>query len=302
MTAFLACRGPNPAFREVDARTEAGIEAPPPVEANTPTPDIDATDAATAEPTDAGDAGAAMDTTALDGAEPSADLAPGPADVAAAPDLVMDVAMDLAPIVSRACETDPSLTLCFRFEGGHDNESPVRHTITARGIVYQDGPAGRAGRFDTGSRLQVAPNRAGLDVSTGFTLEATVFPRITPPTGARFGLIDYTRGYALFVKTNGDVDCIVTTKEGTRTLTSTRLVEAQVWAKIACVASNGQLSLWKNGSRRDGRSIADLEPGSGADTLVVGGNFDDDDPDPFDGLLDDVRVWRRALSPAELAR
>ena len=68
----------------------------------------------------------------------------------------------------------------------------------------------------------------------------------------------------------------------------------------------GQASIYLDGRLQDAHAGADASPGLGLTQAVRPGQFaalgrrGDQDEFYFSGLLDDVALWRRALSPAEI--
>jgi hypothetical protein len=281
----LCCTRPNPAY--VVARGETPDETP-------------GADAA-AEPAISRDVGVRPADTNVEPPLPTPDSAAPPVDLAAPPDAAPpdaapDVAPDMAP--ANSCVGDPAAVLCLRFEGQVADQSPNKLALTPQAVSFENGPDGLAATLTKQSRIEVRPSSA-LDVSA-VTIEAWIKPRALPSSSVRMGIIDYTREYAFFVLPGGDLECTAVTSSGPITLAYKAAVRAGVWTAIGCVASGGRLGIWVGGHERASKSIGALKPSGTTDTLVVGGNYGSSNPDPFDGSIDNVRVWRAGRTGAEL--
>lgn len=126
-------------------------------------------------------------------------------------------------------------------------------------------------------------------------------PRRLPTGNERMGVVDYTREYALFIHPGGMVRCTVVTDDDVIDFDLVGAVQAEVWTHIACTVVDRRISLWVNGVSKLSRDLPDpIETGPGADTMVIGGNFSSTEPDPFDGLIDNVRIWGNARSRAQI--
>jgi hypothetical protein len=307
-----ACQGPNPAFQ---LRGDGPAERAPAVDGQAgrddrpPAPDGGGFIEAGAD-AHAGDLASTMDGVGTDGPLADAPVDARITDGSLPPDLVdaptptvdvapPDVTADLPPDAGvLACPDDSDLVLCLRFENQAVDESRSRLPMTVSGLSFEVGPDGQAGRFASQTRVLVQPSSL-LDVS-GLTLEARINPRLLPTTATRMGIVDYTREYDFFLHPNGELSCVVVTSSGVQTLRVTALVQAQVWQSVACTFDGSRLAVWRNGVQLGMKTINPLAQSASTDSLVIGGNFAASSPDPFDGAMDNVRVWKRARSPSEL--
>jgi hypothetical protein len=295
----MGCTGRNPAFDPPanattgpDAGNETAPVTPPVPDAGKPAPETSPAEDLAA-PADA--APPASETGA-----PAPDVAEAP-DTPSMPDAAVEVARDLAPEVvpvANICPADSDLVLCVDFEGGVFDRSLHKHDIRADGGMFVKGARpedGSAGDFNSTTRMRIQHSDA-MDVKA-LTIEATVTPRRLPASGDRMGILDYTHEYSLFIYPDGKVRCIVVTGDGVPELESPAgMVTEGVPAHVACTVSATTITLWKNGVQvGPSKSIDEpLETGPGSDTMVIGGNFSDDEPDPFDGFIDNLRIWRTA--------
>jgi hypothetical protein len=81
------------------------------------------------------------------------------------------------------------------------------------------------------------------------------------------------------------------------TVTSTYTPPLNTWTHIAVVAKASGTTLYVNGNPQ--QTLGAVTLGSGTTAPVAIGNTGDDD-DPFSGQIDDLRLYTRALSPAEI--
>ena len=290
----LACTGTNPAFVEpadgaaapprMDARYgdvasafEGGIsDAPVTMDGEPPISD------APVDPPGSGATDAGVDSPLAEGDASDASASDGAPDTGSA----------------TGCSADPTLILCLDFEGQASDQSPNRLVMTASNLQFEPGIDGQAGLFSPDSRVEVRPNPL-LDADA-VTIEAWIRPNVLPTGSARMGIVDYTREYALFLHPNGDIDCIAVTDDGSVTLRFAAGVQAGLWSSVGCRMNGGSLGVLVNGEERSSRSIDGLDPSGSTDTLVVGGNFSASNPDPFEGAIDNVRIWRTFRSSVEI--
>jgi hypothetical protein len=303
--AAVGCTGSNPAFvpPSSDAAQDAAVGPAPDAGTPQPQPPADTAGPEASSPTP--DASASVDVAPppAEAAPPAPEAAPpaGP-DATAADVPARDTALDFSPDLNPApilCPADPDLVLCLGFENEVKDESTHNLKPQASGLTFTTNPRaqagdGKAGSFVAATRVQI-PYNAAMDVTT-LTIEATIVPRRLPTGSARMGILDYSREYSLFLYPNGKISCIVVLGGGVDQLDSaTGLVGVDLASHVACTVTDKTIALWKNGLMVSSATIKTrLETGSGANTMVVGGNYSSSDPDPFDGLIDNLRVWRTA--------
>jgi hypothetical protein len=288
--ASAACTRSNPAFmgaRPADAapadRRVADAPADPPAPDVTVPPDIvgDFPEAA-APPTDA-----------IDDAGPTAD---------ATSDLV-----DAPPPLVADCPAVPELALCLRFENNPiRDESPNATAVSLTSVRVDPEVDGRAAFLTSGSKIQVAESAALA--SPSITIEAWVKPSALPQgDDVRASIIDYSRQYALVIEEDGEVRCRVNTGGSSYIdISRTGLLQVGIWSSVACTVHNGQYALWHNGVAVATQTISGpLVARNTTEPFLVGSNFPtsaNPDTDPFQGHVDNVRIWRRLRTPEEICR
>jgi hypothetical protein len=70
------------------------------------------------------------------------------------------------------------------------------------------------------------------------------------------------------------------------------------WASVACTLGGGSLAIWIDGRRARETAAADLVPGSQAAEIAFGLNSPSGDN--FEGLLDNLRIWRTPRTPLQI--
>jgi concanavalin A-like lectin/glucanase superfamily protein/Big-like domain-containing protein len=162
------------------------------------------------------------------------------------------------------------------------------------------GKFGGALSFDGVNDIVTVADSNSLDLTAGMTLEAWVRPSVI--TGWRTVLMKERTGglvYALY--SNGDTNrpnahaFIGSTEFDTR---GTAQVAANVWTHLAATYDGLNLRLYVNGTQTASRALTgNMVTSTGA--LRIGGN--NIWPEWFAGLIDEVRVYNKALTATEVA-
>jgi hypothetical protein len=222
------------------------------------------------------------------------DLAPDstpdrPADTAI--DTTPDRAPDTGPAAS--CPTgDPSLLLCLRFEGSLLDESTPAATVTGSNVTFDSGIDQLAARMGSSSLVRAAQGWGALD--RVFTLEAWIRPDRLPSSGGRMGIVDEETHFGLFVLPGGAVSC---SSSGAAVVASAAVAVGQ-WTAVACTASANTLVLWIDGVAQD-QDPMDGNSNGTPTSLGIGGNLPSGDP--WEGLIDNLRIWSTARTAQQIA-
>lgn len=223
-----------------------------------------------------------------DGSLEDAPTADGSLDV-----LAFDTESDVLVVGPAFCQ-EPSLVACYRFENGVVDESspPIGSPTTATDVTYVPGPPGHGNalRVQSTTVLQL-PDDPTWD-ATNITLEFWVNIQTLPAT--RGGIFDNSRGYAVFIQSNGVARC------GTASLDSTVLPLA-TWTHVACVwdATLGNVIVYVNGSQTGTLSAPANMPIASTEPAAIGSNIPSGDP--LDGMIDGLRIFSSVRSPAQIA-
>jgi hypothetical protein len=189
---------------------------------------------------------------------------------------------------AQLCNTS-DLILCFAFEGMVTNAVPAGPQPTAMGVTFAPGKVGMGGQFTTASAVRFAASPS-LEVSTA-TIEAWV--KLAPnPNPASDGVIfDDDNRASLTILPDGTVLC-----KPNAAVVSAK-IQADQWTHVACVFDGAKAHVY----------VAGTELGAGAGTIkssptstaAIGGNAPSGEP--FVGVIDSLRVFRVARTPAQIA-
>jgi len=142
------------------------------------------------------------------------------------------------------------------------------------------------------------PNSSSLNITGSFTIEAWVRP--TNRDNPTFQVIVNKRagsaneGFNMYLD-SGRV--AIRTNSSTR-LRGTTKIPDDIWTHVAATydATGGVFTVYVNGSSNGTVTIAAAAPLASTDSLTIGKGFND----PFNGWMDDIRLWNRALTSTEI--
>lgn len=221
-----------------------------------------------------------------DAADASGDGAPDGAPPDASTDADADAAFDAGPPF---CDpTDAELVLCMRFESDVSDDSSHHQTIAAANVSYANGVHGKAATLGATSAMTIAD--ASAWVYTHVTFETWVRFDATPPGGTRMGLLDHDLSFGVFYQPDNTVTCNMGA-----------VVSASVptgkWTHLACVADGAKTTLYIDGVAKSSTASGNVSQTNA--NIAIGGNSPSGDP--LTGALDDLRVFARARTAAEIA-
>src|SRR4051794_4800506 len=146
-----------------------------------------------------------------------------------------------------------------------------------------------------------------LGGAAAFTFAAWVNPSSTATWGRVFDFGNNTQRYMYLTNRNGSgvPRFAITTNYagGEQGINATTALPLNAWSHLAVTISGTTGTLWVNGVVAGTNSSMNLNPsvlGTLANNWLGRSNYSGDAP--FAGALDDVNIWSRALSPAQLAQ
>ena len=233
---------------------------------------------------------------------------------------VLTCLLVLLNIGAAAAAPDPSLVLHWKLDGDFRDASGHNNHGTANGNVsFADGGAiGRYAMFN-GGYVQVPPS-AALNLGGQFSIslwlklasddggrnpDATLVAKENTDQQKNWG------DYQFRLKTLGTHDIIFSTAQmtngfeptgGTSGVGSYELHSA--WSLVTMVFDGDEIAIYVNGNKesstvakdRDGKKFRDETSGRFYIGALPGGK------NPLDGAIDDLRIFRRALSAAEISQ
>ena len=175
-----------------------------------------------------------------------------------------------------------------------------------------EGPTGRIGGallFDgVDDHVAVSEPSAmtALEMHDALTIEAWIYPR-NPSSGGGGVIVNKEGEYALTRWGDGRITwSLANTSPGWVSVQSTYVAPAHAWTHVAFVYDDvaGEARLYINGAPYQTWTatgpIGDFHASN--DELQIGGRQNSPTSQPFHGVIDDVRVWNRALSDSEIAQ
>jgi hypothetical protein len=177
------------------------------------------------------------------------------------------------------------------------DESPRRQPTESAGLRFEPGLHGQALSPTAATFIRV-PTSPAL-VPPRHTLEVVLKARTLPQGQSRMGVADDNWNTSIFVYANGTVRC----SSGGTELFVPAVVEVDRWTTLACMYDGANVALWKDGALKGSRPATTALPVRSQTDFVVGS----DNPEPgaspgdqFDGLVDHLRYWNRALPAGAL--
>ena len=155
----------------------------------------------------------------------------------------------------------------------------------------------QAAKFENGGYIS-GPNTLSLNIVGSLTIEAWVYPTVS--TGVRYIVFkgNASNGYYLRLNSNSTVSLGT---NGLNRITSTAVIPAGKWSHIAGSydVSNNGYKIFVNGLEDASLiSIINSAPNTNTDSLLIG-KFG---ANTFTGLMDEVRIWTKAVSPTMIRR
>jgi hypothetical protein len=184
------------------------------------------------------------------------------------------------------------------------------NNATLTNVTYATGEVGKAFSFNgSNSRAELADS-SSLAFTASFTIEGWIKVNGLPTSGSHGEILfrgDDRGGldpYSLSVEPNGNLSFQVTPAVGNGSVLQTPISTGQ-WMHVAATLDDatGLMSLYVNGvlaaqTTTDVRPFANLDPTQNPGVGIGNGNGTSNYP--FNGLIDELSVYNRALTPGEV--
>jgi subtilisin-like proprotein convertase family protein len=155
----------------------------------------------------------------------------------------------------------------------------------------------------TNSSYVTVRNQTSNNITGSFTLEAWVNPDLfngfSKGIISKGGVLGATKNYAMRLQSSGRFDIYT---NGLLRLTSKTSVPLNLWSHVASTynSATNLFCLYLNGILDTSATLTgSLNPVSNTDSLYIGIAGVNT---PFVGMMDEVRIWNRALSSIDIAR
>ncbi len=199
-----------------------------------------------------------------------------------------------------------------------ENVNAVDCTISGNTVIWSEGVSGTCLSFDGYTSRVTSPAAAAPDVSGGLTVEAWVAAQEYAHSSS--AIVDHSggdaNGYSLHMDYLGHLEFHVQTPGGWMNLKTTAQLPLLSWSHVAAVydPSSG-LSIYINGVSAGALAASGtLVDATGTD-IWIGMSHKNEAPNgtvrpfarsflsnmAFDGLIDEVRIYGRALSRSQIA-
>ncbi len=199
-------------------------------------------------------------------------------------------------------QASDGLVAWWRGEGDGRDVTGNHHGTPENGLAFADGVVGRAFELDASSSTCLrVPNHPSLNC-TNITLAAWVKPFSYPTLGC--AILRKQAGasaqYLLQLGTGNNAglptfNCGIS---GTQPRGSTPLPLNQ-WSHVVGTYDGNEARVYVDGMLVDARPLTGPMPVTTHDLFI--GRLEDDSSRNFDGLIDEVAIWNRALSVSEVA-
>jgi glucose/arabinose dehydrogenase/PKD repeat protein len=205
--------------------------------------------------------------------------------------------------VSNSTPPASGLVLAYGFEEtsgtAAGDTSPAKNNGSVNGATRTaSGKFGRALSFDGVNDRVITPDAASLDLSNAMTLEAWVRP--TTNSGWRSAMFKgrgtTSMAYALY-PSNGSKPTVENFISAVNVLSGPGALALNTWTHLASTYDGTRLRLFVNGAPVANKTLTGPMPNT-TNPVEIGGNAVWGDY--FSGLIDEVRVYSRALSDAEV--
>ncbi|MCH5374222.1 MAG: LamG domain-containing protein [Planctomycetes bacterium] len=214
------------------------------------------------------------------------------------------------PLIRRAmgCEPDPTLVAAYGFEGtgtqvldstgnGYDGvlQSPAQRTQAGRfgaGVEF----TGAGGHVDLGTELALSGNAMTIALwinADDFEIDQARF--IAKATGRN----EQQQYWQVGTAGNRIRFRVKTSAGGTTTLETDPTLEPNAWTHIAVTYDGSQMTIYKDGvPTTPAAKSGDLVVDPGIDVWI--GDSPPDGTRSFDGRIDEIRIYNRALDAQEI--
>jgi hypothetical protein len=204
-----------------------------------------------------------------------------------------------------------SLAALWRFDEGsgttvYDSSGNGNTGTFNNNPAWVPGRFGEGLQFHWGSTEHVAVNDSKtLDITGNLTIEFWYKQSVILYVSQWFlnkensGTMTNSN-YMAYLDGNNYLICLIANGTSSLSVTSTAAMQANLWYHIACTADGSNLKLYINGVL-DNYTNQSITPVANSYPLLIGAKYTGDVLDRFNGTIDEVAIYSRAKSAAEIA-
>ena len=178
------------------------------------------------------------------------------------------------------------------------------NTGTASGTTIVDGKYGKARSFNGSNSYTEIPHSSSLNLSTAITVEAWVNPAAT-----KYNMISSkaddgsgNNDWYFALGSGGCVGSLISFYwSGSGWICGTTNVSNNVWTHVAVTWDGSAVNLYFNGNSNRAPFSLSGARATNAAPVRIGSYQSGADTTNFNGIIDEVRVYNRALSSAEIS-
>ena len=204
----------------------------------------------------------------------------------------------------------------YPFNGNaHDESGNNNHGVEHGGVSYVSGVSGQAASFDGIDDYIESMSNVNVNTGDPRTVSAWIYLKSTGTSRGIVSLRDnYLSGSEYITESAGDLynhsdlisaQSVIRFDNGKKptsvAITNENTIQLNTWYHIAGVAQNNNLTLYVNGSANLSRQTNFGTSHANVDNKIqIGRRIVQDHFNYFDGYIDEVRIYNRALSEAEI--
>jgi hypothetical protein len=199
--------------------------------------------------------------------------------------------------VTTAASGDPNasgLVSWWKAENNGYDSVGGNHGTLQGGTAYDTGRVGQSFSLDGSYSYVSVPNSSSIDYGPTRTFELWIYPKVT--AGYR-GML--AKGYGSYSHIFSLSDGHLALYDGGAWHTGTAVLSANTWHHVAFVQNGSTVTMYLNGVL-DG--TANVSWTSTSDFLEIGSFNHSNFNDTFVGLIDEVKIFNRVLSAAEISQ
>lgn len=190
---------------------------------------------------------------------------------------------------------DANLQALFRFQGNAKDMKGTNNGTLNGSPSFVTGKYGKAIEL-TGSSTKYVDLGNVLNITGNFSVAAWIKPTALGDVFIYAKDVSGSRGFGFGITSSGEIS---SEKEGTPLLNSTSAgIPVGLWTHIAQVYDGTNWKQYRNGVEVG--SVAGTAIPSSTASVMIGRRAYVGAEQPFNGLVDDLNVWNRALTAAEV--
>ena len=198
-------------------------------------------------------------------------------------------------VSASACVAPPPGMVSWWPGDGNYNDIIGGNTGSPMGsVAFVSGEVGQAFQFAGSSYISVPANRS-LDL-TAFTVDAWINPAITGNQYIVDKSVSFSVNYSVDLLADNRIEFGFFDSNDWHIADSSSTCPVGVWCHVAATYDGSTLQVYVNGSPDGSLSYAGTPPGG--QPLRIGERYDGEGP--FQGIIDEVEIFNRALSSSEI--